>query len=253
MQAGKNPVHVLRQNEPGATFEALRKECEEDWNVYIHHPFVQQLADGSLPVESFKHYLIQLYLFTKHYSRAYALAVVKSECLDDLREAAAHVDIQLNYEMALQIDYCAQWGLTETILERCEEHDANRLYTRYFLDQGMTGDLLDLLVALAPCSLGYAEIGARLLDDPNTQLSGNRYREWIELHGGQEFQEGAVTMKRYIDRVASRRGVDLGTTTSERWESLVKNFRTATRLEVNFWEMSFTPPKSGSATHQNWS
>lgn len=242
MQLSQRKIGSSRQPEVGATFEALRLECEDEWIAYTHHPFVQKLADGSLPVECFKHYLVQLYLFTKNYSRAFAMAVVKSESLDDLREAAAHVDIQLNYEMALQIDYCAQWGLTEAMLERCQEDDANRLYTRYFMDQGVTGDLLDLLVALAPCSLGYAEIGARLLADPNTRLSGNRYRQWIELHGGQEFQESAVAMKRYIDRVAGRRGVDLGATTSERWESLVKNFRTATQLEVKFWLMGLNPP-----------
>ncbi len=202
---------------------------------------MQQLADGSLAPECFQHYLVQLYLFSKHYSRAYALAVLKSEHLDDLREAAAHVDLQLNYEMALHIEYCAHWGLAEEELDAWPEDDANRLYTRYVLDQGVTGDLLDLLVALAPCSLGYAEIGARLLGDPKTKLSGNPYRDWIELHGGQEFQEGAEAMKRYIDRVADRRGVTSNTRSNQRWRSLVTNFRTAAQLEVRFWQMGLTP------------
>ena len=225
----------------GAVFNKLREECSEDWHAYTHHSFIQQLADGSLPTECFQHYLIQLYLFSKHYSRAYALAVVKSEHLDDLREAAAHVDLQLNYEMKLHVDYCARWGISEADLESWPEDDVNRLYTRYVLDQGLTGDLLDLLVALAPCSLGYADIGARLLSDPNTKLAGNLYRDWIELHGGPEFQEGAGAMCRYIDRVAQRRSVD-HEVKNERWLSLLNNFKNATQLEIKFWQMGLNPP-----------
>ncbi|MCR8548945.1 TenA family protein [Salipiger sp. P9] len=222
----------------------MRERCAAEWYGYTHHPFVGQIADGSLDPESFKHYLIQLYLFSKHYSRAYALAVVKSEHLDDLREAAAHVDLQLNFEMALHIDYCKRWGLSQEELDRWPEEDANRLYTRYVMDQGLTGDLLDLLVALAPCSLGYAEIGARLVNDPATRLAGNPYRDWIELHGGPEFQEGANELRRFIGRVARRRGVDCDAPSSApRWETLEANFRTASGLEIRFFDMGLRRPR----------
>ena len=243
MQTKISRLKETHSAESVSIFERLRKHCSDDWLAYTHHPFIKQLADGSLPTKYFQHYLVQLYLFSKHYSRAYALAVVKSEHLDDLREAAAHVDLQLNYEMALHVDYCEQWGISEEQLDDWPEDDACKLYTRYVLDQGMTGDLLDLLVALTPCSLGYAEIGARLFNDPKTKLAGNPYREWIELHGGQEFQEGAEAMIRYVDRVAERRGVNYSTTTSQRWHSLVTNFRTATQMEMRFWDMGMHPLK----------
>lgn len=226
----------------GTVFGVLRSECKTDWEAYIHHPFVRQLADGSLSAECFRHYLIQLYLFSKHYCRAYALAVVKSDHLDDLKEAAAYVDLQLNYEMDLHVAYCAQWGIEADELDRWPEDDACRLYTRYVLDQGYSGDLLDLLVALLPCSLGYAEIGRRLLDHPDTKVLGNPYADWIDLHAGPEFQSAASDMCRYVDRVAQRRGLVIDNLGSQRWESLIRNFRTATQLEVKFWQMGLNPP-----------
>ena len=242
MYTSATAEHSSLDAEQSSVFFQLKEACSADWATYVHHPFVQQLADGSLPAECFKHYMIQLYLFSKHYSRAYALAVLKSEQLDDLREAAAHVDLQLNYEMALHIEYCSQWGLTAEQLDAWPEADANRLYTRYVLDQGMTGDLLDLLVALSPCGLGYADIGARLLADPSTKLVGNPYRDWIELHGGEEFQQGAEAMIRYVDRVAERRGMTTNISDSYRWRSLTNNFRTATQMEIRFWQMGLSPP-----------
>lgn len=228
---------------PGKVFGVLQKECQVDWDAYIHHSFVQQLADGTLPAECFRHYLIQLYLFSKHYCRAYALAVVKSDHLEDLKEAAAHVDLQLNYEMDLHVAYCAQWGISRDQLESWPEEDACRLYTRYILDQGLTGDLLDLLIALIPCSVGYAEIGRRLLNAPTTKFLGNPYRDWIDLHSGPEFQDGARDMQRYVDRVAIRRGITFDDTSTPRWHSLMQNFRTATQLEIRFWQMGLNPPQ----------
>ena len=176
-----------------------------------------------------------------HYSRAYALAVVKSEHLDDLRDSAAAVNLLLNHELALHVRFCADWGLSETDLAEVPEADANRLYTRYVLDRGASGDLLDLLVALLPCSLGYAEIGARLAADPATRLAGNPYRAWIEMYAGDEFQQGALAAGRQLERVARRRGIEGDPTASSRWPSLAANFRIASQLEVGFWNMGLTP------------
>lgn len=240
MHTLKSNASRLNDRAKGEIFDKLREFCKPEWQRYIHHSFIQQLADGTLPAECFRKYLIQLYLFSKNYSRAYAMAVVKSDHLDDLKEATVHLDMQLNYEMELHIDYCAQWGISQEQLEKWPEEDANRLYTRYVLDQGLTGDSLDLLVALSPCSLGYAEIGKRLIVDPETKFTGNPYREWIELHGGVEFQDSASGMKRYLDREAKRRGISCTDMSSERWESLITNFRTAIHLEIQFWQMGLT-------------
>ncbi len=50
------------------------------------------------------------------------------------------------------------------------EAGATVAYTRFVLERGLAGDLLDLLTALAPCIVGYAEIGRELADDPATRL-----------------------------------------------------------------------------------
>lgn len=222
-------------------FEALKAECSQEWEGYVTHPFVRQLAAGSLPEASFRHYLKQDYVFLLHYARAYALAVVKSDAVEDLKQSAALVDLLLNTEVPLHLKFSARWGLSELELAATPEADANRLYTRYVLDRGMSGDLLDLLVALAPCALGYAEIGRRLMADPDTRLEGNPYREWLELYAGAEFQEGAAVAATQLERVAARRGIEGEVTRSGRWPDLVETFRTATRLEIGFWEMGLNP------------
>jgi len=215
---------------------ALKRACVGDWAAYTGHAFVRGLAEGSLAEASFRHYLVQDYLFLIQFARAYALAAYKAEDLDEMRAAAGSVDALLNTEMQLHVSYCARWGLDEATLRATPEARATLAYTRYVLAAGSTGDLLDLLVALAPCACGYGEIGARLLNDPATRLDGNPYRDWIELYGGTEFQRVSRDAVAQVDRVAARRiGADIPG--SGRWPSLCRVFAEATRLEAEFWQM----------------
>lgn len=217
-------------------FEALKASCAEDWRRYTGHAFVRGLADGSLPEANFRHYLIQDYIFLMHFARAYALAVYKSESLDDMRQAAGTLDALLNHEMSLHIEICAGWGLGEADIVAAPEAARNIAYTRFVLERGLSGDLLDLLVALAPCVMGYGEIGSALKADPATRLDGNPYRDWIETYAGSAYQEVALAARDQVDRVAAARiGGDV--TASGRWPSLRRTFAAATRLEVGFWDM----------------
>ena len=40
-----------------------RDDIQQPWKAYTEHEFVQKMGDGSLPVEKYKYYLIQDYLF----------------------------------------------------------------------------------------------------------------------------------------------------------------------------------------------
>ena len=209
----------------------LRDACADDWRAYTEHEFVRRLADGTLPGGAFRHYLAQDYLFLMHFARAYGLAVYKSDTLDDMRAAAAALSAILDVEIGLHVQYCAGWGLDEAAMEAAPEDPATIAYTRYVLETGLRGDLLDLHVALAPCVVGYGEIGARLAADPATKTDGNPYREWIAMYAGADYQEVAGAARGQLDDLFARRGGP------GRLAALEAIFREATRLEADFWRM----------------
>ncbi len=95
----------------------------------------------------------------------------------------------------------------------------------------MTGELVDLYAALAPCAIGYAVIGDNLLKSADTMLEGNPYRSWIELYGSEEFQSGVQTSIKRLD--ALLKDID---PQSKRAQELVHVFKTATRMEIAFWQ-----------------
>lgn len=56
----------------------------------------------------------------------------------------------MDVELDLHISYCKEWGISEAELANLPEARATLAYTRYVLDTGNRGDLLDLHVALSP-------------------------------------------------------------------------------------------------------
>ncbi len=212
-------------------YGALKQSCRQEWHDYCHHPFVQGIADGTLPLDAFKHYLQQDYLFLIHFARAYALAAYKAGSIEEMRLAVKAVSGTLETEMALHLNYCAEWGLTETDVINQPEARANMAYTRYVLERGMAGDILDLYTALSPCAVGYAEIGQRLMYDPATKKEGNPYWSWIETYSSEAFRESAVQQVAFLDQLAETRFNE------KRLSSLQKVFKEATVLEIGFWQM----------------
>ena len=151
----------------------LRRDCETDWQAYVGHRFVRELASGVLDREEFLAWMVQDYLYLIHYTRAYALLVYKSGTVAQMRAAAEIVHALLNTEMSLHRQQLSRAGITEADLERAPESIQTLAYSRYILDRAQTGDVLDLMVTLSACLVGYGEIGLRLLADPATKIEGN--------------------------------------------------------------------------------
>lgn len=209
---------------------ALWRDHAQEWRAYTHHAFVEGLRRGDLPRANFLHYLRQDYVFLIHFARAWALAAAKGDTLAEIQAASATVQALAHVEMPLHVQICAKAGIDTATLEATEEAAANLAYTRYVLEAGYSGDFLDLMAALAPCVLGYGEIGARL------KGSGGPYADWIETYGGEDYQGLCRDVGALIDSaLVHRLGPDW--TTLPRARQLAARFATATRLEVGFWQM----------------
>ena len=217
----------------GVVFERLRQNSPNAWSAYTHHPFVEGLGDGTLPRVAFLHYLVQDYLFLVHFARAWSLAVVKAETLEEMKVCASTVGALVNHEMGLHVKFCAAAGIGEEVLFAAKEEVANLAYTRYVMDSGLQGDFLDLIAALAPCCFGYGEIGYRLA---RTSAPNTLYREWITTYSSDDYQQAMTSVGQMFDAAVLRRlGPDFQNT--PRWACLQTRFTTATELEIGFWDM----------------
>lgn len=221
---------------PETTVGRLIAADPEGWRAYTEHAFVAGLQNGTLPLAAFRAYLVQDYKFLIHFARAWALAAAKAEDPVEIRACATTVHALIDEELKLHVAFCAGFGLDEKAIFAAPEHPATTAYTSFVLERGLSGDLLDILVALAPCVVGYGEIGARLAADPATRLEGNPYRAWIETYAGDAYAGVARAASAQLDRVAAAR-IGEPLEKSPRWPGLVATFARATALEVDFWQM----------------
>jgi thiaminase len=165
-----------------------RTDVKGPWRDHTHHEFVRQMQNGTLPLETFKTYLIQDYLFLIQFARANSLAAYKANDVDDIDRSAAIVR-HIFREMNLHIDYCRSFGLSREDIVNHEEKMACTAYTRYVLDIGQAEDWFALQIVLLPCLLGYGVIARRLFDDPTTKREGNLYWKWVENYVADDYTE----------------------------------------------------------------
>jgi thiaminase/transcriptional activator TenA len=153
-----------------------------------------------------------------------------------MREFAELLSTTLGSEMQLHRDYCAQFGLGAQELEAARARPACQAYSDFCISTAATGGPLELLCALIPCGLGYAEIGARLLAAAQSQpggLAAQPYRGWIETYGGAEYQHYAQWMRTTLDQLAAE-------APAASLPHLQQLFDLGCRYEWLFWEMSWT-------------
>ncbi|KAI8613880.1 thiamine biosynthesis protein [Chytriomyces sp. MP71] len=213
--------------------QILKDSCKKEWDEYINHPFVRGLADGTLNQDCFKHYIRQDYIYLLHYARGYALAAFKEQRMDDIATAASIAMGIARESKDVHVKYCESWGISLDDLESTKEATANLSYTRYFLEKGLCGDRLDLYVAMAPCLIGYGEIGLKLMNDPATKRKDNLYWDWISNYGKEDFQQAVVDGEA---RLAQLFEETVPSTNTTRLQQLCEIFRQATILEIKFWD-----------------
>ncbi|RVX74710.1 hypothetical protein B0A52_01837 [Exophiala mesophila] len=203
------------------------------WKAYTQHEFTLQLARGTLDETVFKNYLIQDYLYLRHFARTHSLAGYKSKTMSAIA-ASAQIVLHIQRETDLHKTYCAEFGISETDLESPDRREslACVAYSRYVLDIGHSQDWLALQMALAPCLLGYGEAARRLYVDPSsvTAEKGNRYWKWVENYVAEDYAQAVAVGRELIEREIVKQS-------PERVDELMEIFLKAAEMEVRFWDL----------------
>ena len=211
--------------------DELRHTAAPIWKADLKHPFVQGIADGSLPREKFKFYLIQDYLFLLDYSRVFAHGVIKAPDEATMAMFAELLNETLNTEMDLHRGYCEKFGVSAAEMEAAPIAPTTHAYTRHLLDVAQVGTLADLVAGVLPCQWGYAEIGTTLAKQGGSPEP--LYQEWIEMYASPEFLSLGTSLRGLLNNLTAEHS------TSEK-ERIKNYFLLSSRYEYLFWEMAYT-------------
>ncbi|CCF51522.1 hypothetical protein NDA11_000231 [Ustilago hordei] len=228
-----SPTHTdSSTTHPFALNRNLISNSLEVWTAFVQHPFVLGLADGSLPWESFVWFMKQDYLFLGHYARIWAQAASSPDNTFEEVSQLAELSEAMAEEAKLHQRLCSEsFGISAEQLENeTMESAATLAYTRFVLDTARSSDGLDLLVAVSPCMVGYAQVGLWLAKKRKADINKD-YAAWIDGYAGDEFQEVVQKAMRLVEAKAAR-----DAPTPERLRKLQKIWNAACRLEAGMWD-----------------
>ena len=207
-------------------FYKLKSSCKKEWFEYTEHRFLSDLVSNKLPVENFKKYLVQDYIFLQQFLKILALSVYKSESFEEINRSVNFIK-GIDHEIKLHINYCKKWKIPLKSLDNIKVEKANSAYTNHVLNVGKNGNNFDIFSCLSPCIIGYGEIGFKLSKIKNWKKS--KYSSWIKLYSSKEYQQIVKDNINYLD-ILFKNNKDKNLT------KLKKKFKKSTILERNFWE-----------------
>lgn len=212
---------------------SLRLHCaaEPTWSEIHEHPFVRGLGDGSLPVDAFRWFLLQDYLYLFEYARVFAYGVIKSPKEELMCFFAENVDAILHGEMNLHRAYMKRMGIAEEEVLHVRPSHANVSYTHYMLAIAAAGGPEQILAAILACSWSYAEIAERLAKIPHASAHP-LYGEWIQGYTSKDYTTTNARLINQLDELTTL-------FSEEQLQRLEDIFVRCSRFELDFWDMAW--------------
>lgn len=214
--------------------DEMRDDCADIWSGLHAHPFLQELAAGSLPLEKFRYFIEQDNFYLDGYARCLALGAAKSRDETELRYFTT--DLRTVLEAELPSNHALLAQVTEMGAADRGGSRAMALvtvaYTSYMEAVAARGGPLEIMAALLPCAWSYIEIAGRLRRATTTDHPV--YGRWIAFFSQPENVEMVADMRRDLDALAAAEGLS-----TARRSELRRIFATSSRLEREFWEMAY--------------
>lgn len=217
----------------------LFDEVKDIWKSYLNHPFVNEIGEGTLPKEKFKRYLIQDYLYLKEFSKVFAMGIVKSETIKEMKFFNRTAKGSMEDEAAIHIDYMKKLGIPPVEAEKCSLEMVSSSYTSYMQAVALTGGVKEIVMATLPCNWSYNYIGHYLYETYKDNLEGNYYKDWIEMYADNEFDEVLKEWLEYTNHICKN-------LSEEEIKKLTEIFIKSSLYELDFWNMAYEKVKEAS-------
>ena len=196
------------------------------YNQILDHPFIKELAAGTLAPDKFDRYLAQDELYVGNYGRQmFELAeLIPDPVQHDMFYAFAKEGIEGEKAMhALLID---RFGI-DTQVQPSQVTAAYNAHTEAAI---RSGSKEIGLAAMLPCMWVYNEVGLHILRTAAGE--GNPYREWIQEYGNEAFTAGVAQVLELADSYAAAAPEDIR-------ERMTSAYIEATRFEYLFWDYGY--------------
>ena len=108
----------------------LFNESKDIWQSYLKHPFLVKMGENTLDKEKFRKYLIQDFLYLKEYAKVYAMGLIKSDKMENIKFFKESIVGILEDESATHIEYLKDFGEKIDELDKYSINFDNETYLK---------------------------------------------------------------------------------------------------------------------------
>jgi len=178
--------------------EQAWKKIESNYSAILDMPFVQELANGTLPKNKFQFYMAQDSIYLEHFGRALALIGAKSHDIGDALAYLRFAEGAIVVENALHESYFQDFGVTD----KGKIQPACHHYTHFLKSTAAMEPVEVAMAATLPCFWIYKKVGDHIYK--GQQTFNNPYQRWIDTYGGEEFSDSVQRAIMICDLAAER-------------------------------------------------
>ena len=189
------------------------------------HPFLLELQQGTLPLEKFRFYIIQDYIYLGAFGRAAASALAMAP--DDVTARKLLLRVSTPVERPLHTDLFEKLSVTPDEINSVSPAPTNLAYMNHIEVSMDLGGLAAGVAALLPCPRIYHEVGKSLQVPPHPI-----YRAWQSTYAEGILEESVAAWSELVDQLAGRSGPDVRT-------AMRRAYLTSARYEFMFWSMAY--------------
>ncbi len=212
-------------------FKKLVSFNRKSWNAYINHSFPDKLFAAQLSPSEFKYYLLQDYFYLLEYGRAFLALGYKSSNYKEMVFAVENSKGIIYGETKMYQDLL-KYNIEADVIKSEIPSLITNAYTNYFNNLVVKGEYIDLLVALAACTIGYGTLAQRLLKKYPHIDEAHPYKSWIDEYASQDFKMITDTYIDFINQYS--RTINLS-----KLKDLNRIFGDVCRLEIAFFNQCF--------------
>jgi len=168
--------------------ERLKEAAAPIFQAQLEHPFVKGLADGTLPLEKFRYYMIQDSLYIVNYARAMAWVAPLMTDVKDILTMLDAAKESFKIEAMLKEQYFKQFDITMEEALKAEPAPTCKAYVDHLFRFTRTGTLAEGMAAILPCGWVYVEIG-RIFTADKEIPEDHPYKSWLMTYAVPEFRD----------------------------------------------------------------
>lgn len=207
----------------------LKQSVQSEWDATTDHQFCKELANGSLPLDKMRWYLVQDYKFVDQFVRLLATAVAHAPTVADGAPAAQFLGLMTSTENTYFLRSFEALGISEAD-QNVAPAPATCAFQDLMVEARTSGCYEQMLAILVVAEWSYLTWADRYKSyEVNLPFW---FSEWIDLHTGEGFEAVVAYLRNQFDSI----WVDLDD--QQQTEAAVM-FRKAISCERAFFDAAF--------------